>query len=136
MNYLKTDNLAALVPDRGASSAQNVRSAQNLQSLMLSLTGNPSFGGGDSSDAVMSISEAAIAGLGAEDESYILDIPADGGNANLTAKTALGLLRGMTTFAQLWFYVDGMTYTLQAPMQIQDAPYVSDLGFLLHLTFG
>jgi hexosaminidase len=130
-NYLKTDKLGALVPDRGASSAHTVHSARVLSSLTLSLAGSQSFG----QALVKGISEDAIAGLGIADESYTLDIPASGGDAKLTANSALGLYRGLTTFEQLWFYVNGTTYTLQAPIHIQDAPaYVS--GFCVPFGLG
>ncbi|KAJ3559375.1 hypothetical protein NP233_g11277 [Leucocoprinus birnbaumii] len=131
--YLRTDKLGALVPDRGASSSSKVRSAHTLQSLTLNLDSSASSAsfGGHPSSSVQSISEGAMAGLGVTDESYTLEIPANGGTATLTAKTALGLFRGLTTFEQLWFYVDGMTYTLQAPIAIQDAPAYPYRGLML-----
>lgn len=119
-NYLKADKLGALVPDRGASSARKVSSAHSLQSLILSLESGLG--------QLQSISDGAIAGLGVTDETYTLEIPVNGENATLTARSALGLFRGLKTFEQLWFYIDGTTYTLQAPIQIQDAPaYVGGL---------
>jgi hexosaminidase len=117
-NFLKTDKLQLLVPDRGASSFGAVQSAATLQSLTLSLPSSDSV-------SLKSISKDAVAGLGVADESYALNVPA-GGDATLSASTALGLFRGLATFEQLWFDLEGMTYTLQAPIQIQDAPvYVS-----------
>jgi hypothetical protein len=119
-DFLKTDKLQALVPDRGASSAGTIQSARTLSSLTATLAG--------SSGAVKSISEDATAGLGIADESYALQIPENGGTATLTANTALGLLRGFTSFGQLWYDLDGTTYTLEAPIQIKDASaYVSIL---------
>jgi len=119
-DYLETDKLGSLVPDRGASSARIVSSARSLQSLILSLENDD----GQS----QSISDGAIAGLGVTDETYLLEIPVNGENATLTAKSALGLFRGLKTFEQLWFYVNETTYTLQAPIQVQDAPaYVGGL---------
>lgn len=118
LSHLKTDKLQALVQDRGASSAGAVKSAHTLGSLSLHLANN--------SGRVASISEGAMAGIGAQDESYTLQVPAGGGDAVLTANTALGLFRGLTTFEQLWYDLSGSTYTLQAPIQIKDAPaYVS-----------
>lgn len=38
-------------------------------------------------------------------EDYELDVPADGRNATLTARTSLGALRGLTTFEQLFYGV-------------------------------
>jgi hexosaminidase len=117
-NFLKTDKLQALVPDRGASSSGVVSSAHTLNSLTISLS--------KGSGTVKSISEDAMAGLGVADESYTLQVPQNGGTATLIANTALGLFRGLTTFGQLWYDLEGTTYTLEAPIQIRDAPaYVS-----------
>jgi len=118
-NFLKTDKLELLVPDRGASLSSTINSANTLRSLTLTLT--------HSSGSVKSISEEAVQELGTQDESYTLEVPSnDGGTAVLNANTTLGLFRGLTTFEQLWFELDGTVYTLQAPVQIQDAPtYVS-----------
>jgi len=117
-HFLKADKLQALVPDRGASSSGAVKSAAILQSLLVKLSQH--------SGSVKSISEDAVAGLGASDESYILWIPADSGIAILTANTAIGLFRGLTTFGQLWYNSDGLTYTLIAPIHVSDSPaYVS-----------
>ena len=126
-HFLKTDKLKALVPDRGASSSGAVNSAAILQSLMVKLSQH--------SGSVKSISEDAVAGLGASDESYTLQVPANGGTATLTANTALGLFRGLTTFGQLWYDLDGTTYTLGAPIHIRDSPaYVSSRGLFLDHT--
>jgi hexosaminidase len=122
-NFLKTDKLQALVPDCGVSSSDAIQSAQTLQSLTISLSQN-------ASRVMKSISQDAVAGLGVADESYTLDVPS-GGDAHLVANTALGLLRGLTTFEQLWFDLGGATYTLQAPIHVSDAPaYVSYVSFL------
>jgi len=84
---------------------------------------------------VKSISEDTVAGLGASDESYTLWVPADSGTAILTANTAIGLFRGLTTFEQLWYNLDGSTYTLIAPIHVSDSPaYVSLSGVFLHPT--
>ncbi|KAG6818386.1 hypothetical protein H0H93_005346, partial [Arthromyces matolae] len=120
--YLKTDKLEALVVDRGASSAQAIRGAKTLSSLTLSLT---------SHGVASSISAEAIADLGTRDEAYTLTIPADGSSASLSANSTLGLFRGLTTFGQLWYYWDGTTYTLQAPVHIQDSPAYPYRGFML-----
>ncbi|KAF5355095.1 hypothetical protein D9756_005718 [Leucocoprinus leucothites] len=122
-NFLKTDKLQALVPDRGASSSDAVTSAKVLQSLTAKLS--------QTSGSVKSISEGAMAGLGASDESYTLQVPANGGTATLTANTALGLFRGLITFGQLWYDLDGTTYTLNAPIQITDSPAYPYRGFML-----
>ncbi|KAJ3566885.1 hypothetical protein NP233_g6718 [Leucocoprinus birnbaumii] len=121
--FLKTDKLQALVPDRGASSSSTVKSAGTLQSLTVKLS--------QSSGSVKSISADATAGLGVANESYTLQIPASGGTATLTASSALGLFRGLTTFGQLWYDLDGTTYLLNAPIQITDSPSYPYRGFML-----
>ena len=58
-------------------------------------------------------------------------MPADGSSAILIANSTLGLFRGLTTFEQLWYYFDGDIYTLEAPVQISDAPaYVRSIPLL------
>ncbi|KAJ3566880.1 hypothetical protein NP233_g6720 [Leucocoprinus birnbaumii] len=121
--FLKKDKLQALVPDRGASSTSAVNSASTLQSLTIKLS--------QSSGAIQSIGEGAMAGLGVTDESYTLQVPATGGTASLTANTALGLFRGLTTFGQLWYDLDGTTYLLNAPIQVTDSPSYPYRGFML-----
>ena len=64
----------------------------------------------------------ALKALGSRDEAYNLTVPATGADATLVAKTTLGLLRGLTTFEQLWFTLGNATYTPSAPFAIQDAP--------------
>ncbi|KAF9448540.1 glycoside hydrolase family 20 protein [Macrolepiota fuliginosa MF-IS2] len=121
-NFLKTDKLQVLTPDRGASSSSAVHSARTLSSLTLKL---------NSGATVKSVSSEATQGLGTQDESYSLQVPANGGSAVLSANTALGLFRGLTTFGQLWYDLDGTTYTLQAPIQVMDAPAYPYRGFML-----
>jgi len=126
-HFLKADKLQALVPDRGASSSGAVESAAILQSLLVKLSHH--------SGPVKSISEDTVAGLGASDESYTLWVPADSGTAVLTANTAIGLFRRLTTFGQLWYNLDGSTYTLVAPIHVSDSPtYVSLSGAFLDPT--
>lgn len=112
-SFLQTDKLQALVPDRGASSAGAIKKAKSLSSLTLSLS-NPG--------TVKSISEEAIADIESRMESYTLTVPADGSGAVLKANSSLGLLRGLTTFSQLWYDLGGSTYTLEAPINIADSP--------------
>ncbi|EIN12307.1 N-acetylhexosaminidase [Punctularia strigosozonata HHB-11173 SS5] len=121
-SYLWTDNLGRLVPDRGASDAAAVSRARELTTLTVALRAGA---------GVASVSEEAIKDLEARDDAYALAIPAGGGTATLTANTTLGLFRGLTTFGQLWYTVDGMVYTLEAPIAIQDAPEFPYRGLLL-----
>ncbi|KAG6889701.1 hypothetical protein C0992_004421 [Termitomyces sp. T32_za158] len=120
--YLHKDKLQALVPDRGASSAQTVHSAKTLNTLILSLS-NHAY--------VKSISEEAVADLESRIEGYTLTIPADGSDAYLTANSTLGLFRGLTTFGQLWYDLKGVSYTLQAPFDIADSPAFPYRGLML-----
>lgn len=112
-SFLRTDKLQALVVDRGASSAGAVGAAKSLKSLTVSLV---------SSSPVKSISEEAVAPLESRVEGYTLTVPADGSDAVLQANSTLGLLRGLTTFGQLWYDLNGSTYTLEAPFNIVDSP--------------
>ena len=57
-----------------------------------------------------------------ERESYSLYVPADGQDARLTASTTLGILRGLSTFEQLWYTVANHVYALNFPLNITDKP--------------
>jgi len=67
------------------------------------------------------------------DESYSLNVPADGSAASLTAATVYGALRGLETFSQLvvfdfenrQYFIDG------APWQIDDAPRFPHRGLMI-----
>lgn len=126
-SFLRNDKLQALVVDRGASSAGAVRVAKSLKSLTVSLV---------SSSPVKSISEEAVAPLESRIEAYTLTVPADGSDAVLQANSTLGLLRGLTTFGQLWYDLSGSTYTLQAPFNIVDSPaYVRPFNSIFNAHF-
>ncbi|KAJ7060864.1 N-acetylhexosaminidase [Mycena amicta] len=124
--FLKTDKLAALVIDRGASSAAALKTAKSLPSLTLEFVAASKKG-----PSVKSIAEEAIAPIETRDEAYTLSIPSDGSPAVLKANSTLGLFRGLQTFGQLWFDLEGTTYTLEAPIQISDAPAYPYRGFML-----
>ena len=112
--YLENDKLERLVVGRGSSDSSAIACAIQLHSLVVSLTPN--------SGDVRSISDEAKNDLESRDEAYTLSVPDDGSAATLKANSTLGLFRGLTTFGQLWYEYDGTTYTLEAPIQIQDAP--------------
>ncbi|KAJ2919216.1 hypothetical protein MD484_g1274, partial [Candolleomyces efflorescens] len=120
--HLKTDKLQALVPDRGASSRSAVAGARSLRSLRLVYNGQ---------GTPKTISEEAVAAIETRAEAYTLTVPSDGSEAVLTASSSLGLFRGLTTFGQLWYDLDGTTYTLQAPISISDSPAYPYRGFML-----
>ncbi|EGN97893.1 glycoside hydrolase family 20 protein [Serpula lacrymans var. lacrymans S7.3] len=120
--YLKNDKLGRLVVGRGSSDQSTVDQAQSLSTLTLALTEGA---------VVESISTEAVKPLGTRSEEYILTIPSDGSAASLTANSTLGLYRGLTTFGQLWYYYDGVSYTIEAPIAITDSPAYPYRGFCL-----
>jgi len=67
------------------------------------------------------------------DETYTLTVPADGGEATLTAKTVYGVLRGLETFSQLLaFNFDTDSYAIaDAPWVITDAPRFPHRGLMI-----
>jgi hypothetical protein len=68
------------------------------------------------------IAEESVQEIGTRVESYHLIVPSDGSPAILTANSTLGLFRGLTTFEQLWYHLQGTIYTLEAPLEIYDSP--------------
>ena len=112
-SFLRDDKLQRLVVGRGASDAQAAQSAKVLSRLSLSLTG---------SNPAESITKEVQKPYEERDESYSLSVPSDGSGATLKANTTLGLFRGLTTFSQLWYDVNGITYSLETPMDIEDTP--------------
>ena len=124
LDQLKTDQLAPLTVDRGASLANNASSAPELGCLVLSL---PPDGGRSSN--VSAISEESVKPLGERDESYVLTVPSDGTDATIQANSTLGLFRGLTTFGQLWYTVNNLTFTYGVPLKVEDTPaFVSTVG--------
>ncbi|KAH8824949.1 N-acetylhexosaminidase [Flagelloscypha sp. PMI_526] len=119
--YIKKDKLPALTPGAGSEYADKVSSAPLLTKLTLSLTGN----------GTKSIAEEAVKPFRQRSEGYTLVVPAGGGEATLTADSALGLFRGLTTFEQLWYDLSGVTYTVEAGLNIQDAPKYPYRGLML-----
>ena len=119
LGHINDDKLQRLVVGRASADKAAVQHAKQLPSLTLSLPKNVK---------VNSISEEAIKPLGSRSEEYTLHIPSNGSPATLSANSTLGLLRGLTTFEQLWYDLDGAaTYTLDAPISIADAPaFVSE----------
>ncbi|KAF5392690.1 hypothetical protein D9757_001056 [Collybiopsis confluens] len=124
IEFVQNDKLEALIVGRGASYAERLQTAPLLSSLVLS------FGSGHDG-VVKSISEEAMADIDARVEGYTLTIPNDGSQATLTANSSLGLFRGLTTFGQLWYYLNGTTYTVEAPISIADSPIYPYRGLML-----
>ncbi|EIW52408.1 N-acetylhexosaminidase [Trametes versicolor FP-101664 SS1] len=120
--FLKNDKLGRLVVGRGTLDNNAVQRAGSLRTLELSLApGSP----------VRSITDEARLAIGTRSEEYTLHIPADGSTATLTANSTLGLLRGLTTFEQLWYESSGQVYTMEAPVSISDSPAYPFRGFML-----
>jgi hexosaminidase len=119
-HFLHADKLARLVPGRGASDVSTLAHAGALHALDVALAhGAPVTHG---------IAAETLRALGSADEAYNLTVPASG-RARLTARSALGLLRGLTTFSQLWYTYEEDVYSLIAPIEIEDkAAYVRDLA--------
>lgn len=111
--FLKEDKLERLIVGRGQSDKAVAEKAKSLSKLTLSL---------ENVATVKSITEEAQKPIESRDEAYTLTVPADGSAATITANSTLGLLRGLTTFSQLWYEADGTTYALDVPISIRDSP--------------
>lgn len=123
LGYLKNDKLERLVIGRGANDSQALSGSKQLSSLTLSLT--------SSNGTVRSISDEAKDEIESRDEAYTLSVPGDGSAATLKANSTLGLFRGLTTFGQLWYEYEGTTYSLEAPIEIDDKPAYPYRGLML-----
>ncbi|KAK7054309.1 Glucosamine-6-phosphate isomerase (Glucosamine-6-phosphate deaminase) (GNPDA) (GlcN6P deaminase) [Paramarasmius palmivorus] len=119
---LNNDKLERLVVGRGAADEGLVAGGTELAELVVSL---------EDGAAVRSISEEAVDAIESRQEGYTLAVPEDGSSATLTANSTLGLYRGLTTFQQLWYFVNGTTYTVEAPIQIEDSPAYPYRGLML-----
>ncbi|KAK7054384.1 Glucosamine-6-phosphate isomerase (Glucosamine-6-phosphate deaminase) (GNPDA) (GlcN6P deaminase) [Paramarasmius palmivorus] len=121
---LQNDKLQRLIPDRGESDRDALGDAQSLPGLTLSLA--------ESAPPVRSIATESTDDIELRSEGYSLSVPADGSAASITANTTLGLFRGLTTFGQLWYDLDGTTYTTVAPVTIvNDVPAFPHRGIML-----
>jgi hexosaminidase len=108
--YIFDDEHERLVVGRGSADAAAIESAKILPSLVVA-----------SRDS-KTIAVEARAPFGTRDEAYILVVPSDGSPATLSANSTLGLLRGLTTFSQIWYTYECSIYTLEAPILIHDSP--------------
>ena len=119
---------------RGIDDLEAISNAPTLRRLVLRLddyhTHTPTNTGSidilgstvDDDAVVQPIEVEARMPLGTRDEGYSLVVPADGSHAVLRANSTLGLFRGLNTFTQLWFTVQGIVYMLGVPVEIQDSP--------------
>ncbi|THH09831.1 hypothetical protein EW145_g1735 [Phellinidium pouzarii] len=122
---LFNDSLGRLVVGRGSTDVASLRSAKTLQALRMSLADS------HGNNSVKSIADEVFASLDTRSarEAYALSVPADGGDASLTANSTLGLLRGLTTFEQLWYTYDNKIYAMEMPLETIDAPAYAYRGF-------
>lgn len=125
-SHLSTDQLQRLIVGRGANDSAVLNTAPSLVKLTLALNAN--------SPTIKSIMEEATKEIGTRNEGYSLTVPAKNqGVATLTADSSLGLLRGLTTFEQLWYQVSGKIYSYQAPVQISnDSPAYVSISVMLY----
>lgn len=150
-HYIQEDKLGRLVVGRGPGQGVSLGDAPRLSKLVLRLVDtnqtaatvnlllNYDYAAPDTKQLlgikaqtrVPSISEITALPVEQRDESYRLDIPSDGSDAVLVANTTLGLLRGLTTFSQIWYQHGEWTYTVEAPFKIIDEPYYKWRGLLL-----
>ncbi|KAF2640270.1 hypothetical protein P280DRAFT_401200 [Massarina eburnea CBS 473.64] len=73
---------------------------------------------------------------GSVDESYSLDLN-EKGKVSIAANSSLGIVRGLTTFTQLFFAsekYDDWAYTLSGPIKILDAPKFQHRGLNLDVS--
>lgn len=123
---LKTDKLERLVVGRGDADKGALGKAKTLSKLTLSLAKGAT---------AHTITSEAQKPIEERDEAYVLDVPADGSGATLTANSTLGLFRGLATFGQLWYQSGSTTYSIEAPIHIEDSPaFVSVFVFASRFT--
>ncbi|EIW55410.1 N-acetylhexosaminidase [Trametes versicolor FP-101664 SS1] len=117
---LHSDTFERLVLGRASADAQAIKKAHIVTSLTVGLRpGSPA----------RSIAEETTKSLGDKDESYELSVPDEGPSATLVANSTLGLLRGLTTFEQLWYDSAGTKYMLDGPLRVADQPAFPYRGF-------
>ncbi|KAI0349990.1 N-acetylhexosaminidase [Trametes cingulata] len=120
---LQSDRFERLVLGRASADAKTVHAAPVLASLTVSLTaGSP----------IRTVAEETTQDIDARSESYVLIVTDHPPTATLSANLTLGLLRGLTTFEQLWYSnSQGTKYLLSAPLFVEDAPAFPYRGFSL-----
>ena len=152
--YMQEDKLGRLVVGRGPGAGVSLDNAPKLKRLSLRLNhingtaptvnlllndeydipDTERFPMGEKAQArVQSIADITALPVEQRDESYRLKIPNDGSDAVLLANTTLGLLRGLTTFSQMWYQHERWVYTVEAPFDIVDEPYYVNGAFITEL---
>ncbi|OCH86979.1 N-acetylhexosaminidase, partial [Obba rivulosa] len=117
---LQTDKFQRLVLGGVSQDITAVHTAHEIKSLILALT---------ASAPVRNLSEEATMAINSRSESYTLSLPTHQAQAILTANSTLGLFRGLATFEQLWYDLDGTKYLLNGPLEIADEPAFPYRGF-------
>ncbi|KAJ3988339.1 N-acetylhexosaminidase [Lentinula detonsa] len=121
---IQTDQLGRLIVGRGSSDSEAFGSANTFHNLVLTIE--------QRAPVIQPIATEAVASLDTRDESYSLSVPLDGSAGVVSANTTLGLLRGLSTFEQLWYTYNGTIYTSYAPLTItNDKPAYVYRGFML-----
>ncbi|KZW01509.1 glycoside hydrolase family 20 protein [Exidia glandulosa HHB12029] len=121
-SHIWNDKHRLMVVDRGASHSAAIAKAPLLPQLNVQLVVR---------QPVLSIAEETSKEMEKRSEEYTLTVPADGRAALLVANSTLGLLRGLTTFEQLWYTLGPDIYTPSAPVTIHDKPAFPYRGFML-----
>ncbi|KAI5900318.1 uncharacterized protein SCHCODRAFT_02485588 [Schizophyllum commune H4-8] len=120
---IQSSLIERLTVGRGTQDQQAINAAPTLSSVSLVLQDGAT---------VLPIAEEAVKPLGKRSEGYSLHVPEDGSEAIISANSTLGLLRGLTSFEQLWYTLENVTYTNLAPITIEnDAPAYPYRGFML-----
>ncbi|RPD53006.1 N-acetylhexosaminidase [Lentinus tigrinus ALCF2SS1-7] len=117
---LFSDSFQPLVLGRGSADTDQLKNAPALVSLELMLvSGRPA----------RSIVEETNVAIEAKSEAYSLSLRDGNNSAILSANSTLGLFRGLATFEQLWYDYQGIKYTLNGDMKIDDEPAFPYRGF-------
>ena len=114
-NHIRTDGHQRLAVKRGTQDRPALASAPPLQLLRVHVDH-------DDANEIDSISAEATKDVTRRREGYSLYIPSEeGAEAIINAESALGALRGLTTFSQFW-YDDGtgVVYAFEAPIEIRE----------------
>lgn len=126
---MRDDQLQRLVPGRGIADRKVLEMDPNTKSLeLLTLAINDHHTDIEAGSLLASIASEVGKDISARSEGYSLVVPADGSPAHIKANSSLGLLRGLTTFEQLWYWTPpqaeqndvGLVYAFDTPVTIKD----------------
>ena len=146
LKSLRATKSKPLQVGRGAERAKTVHAAKQLHSVNVVLGkkehkrdsqqhafGARSVMNQNKGGSVQSIYDAVTGPIEDVDEEYSLHVPEDGSPATLTANTAIGALRGLTTLEQMLWTLpsNGGSYLWGAPFDIKDKPAFPYRGFMM-----